>query len=99
MSDKYTVIWKGIYNLHINVKMWCIYRTRTGKRMGLGRRFTSDYGDVPVAVHNAQTAQLEAVENKRGYAYALRNALRYRKTKNEKIAKSKMKEFKNDSTF
>lgn len=39
--------------------------------------FVNDYGDIPVARYNYQTGKWEAVENKRGWAYAARNRQMY----------------------
>ena len=39
------------------------------------------FGDLPQGVFNEQTSKWEETENPRGFAYALRNAMRYRKNK------------------
>lgn len=41
--------------------------------------FVWDDGDLPVARLNDVTGKLEAVDNRRGNAYAYRRALKYRK--------------------
>jgi len=56
-----------------------------------GRSYNSfilDYGDVPGIRLNVITGKGEAVVNNRGYAYACRNRLRYRK--NKKLKKNKI---------
>ena len=52
------------------------------------RSFCTNFGDIPVCHVNEQTNVCEAVVNPRGNAYALRNQLRYRSSKKEKLFKS-----------
>ena len=48
----------------------------------------TNFGDVPVCNVNEQTKVWEDVVNPRGNAYALRNQLKYRSSKKEKLYKS-----------
>ena len=52
------------------------YFKRMGKRLSGG--FTADNGEIPVMRINPITRRVEEVENKRGNAYGLRNAKRFR---------------------
>ena len=73
-------------NIKINVKMLNQSRHSLYKRnKRLRRSFCTDYGDLPVYNVNEQTRVWEPVVNSRGVAYALRNQLRYRKSKKEKL--------------
>jgi hypothetical protein len=60
--------------VRIRTKCWHIHKI--GKRCH--RDFTSDYGDIPVARFNHQTGFWEHVVNRRGFAYAARNRMKYR---------------------
>lgn len=40
-----------------------------------------EYGDIPVAVYNDITKQFMPVVNNRGYGYACRKRMKYRKKK------------------
>ncbi|CAB4127410.1 hypothetical protein UFOVP84_173 [uncultured Caudovirales phage] len=73
----------------VNVKMTNQSRRSLHKRnKRLRRSFCFDFGDVPVCNVNEQTKVWEDVVNPRGNAYALRNQLKYRSSKKEKLYKS-----------
>jgi len=44
-----------------------------------------DCGDIPIATYNENTKKFEHVVNNRGYGYASRRNLKFRKTKQELI--------------
>lgn len=67
----------------------CIRKGQNGFKNRTG--FCMDEGDVPVAVLK-EGGQLMAVDNSRGNAYAHRNALRYRQTKQQKLAAQNKKD-------
>lgn len=46
-----------------------------------GRKYLAD---VPIFVFNTITNQIMTIDNKRGWAYAYRNAMRYRRNKKKK---------------
>ncbi len=59
----------------------CGHVIRKGRKYLNRTGFGTFLGDIPVARYNEVTGKMEPVENKRGMAYALRNALRNRKDK------------------
>lgn len=67
------VIWKDIPVLIKN-------KTMHIKKIGgkLFKSFIIEYGDIPVCTYNEISGQWEAVENKRGKAYAARKRQKYR---------------------
>ncbi len=42
--------------------------------------FTKDYGDIPIMRYNNITNNWESVDNHRGYGYAKRKDIKYRKS-------------------
>ena len=83
------VISRFVEGIIINRKMTNQNRRSLYKRnKRLRRSFCADFGDVPVCNVNEQTKVWEDVVNPRGNAYALRNQLRYRSSKKEKLYKS-----------
>jgi len=56
------------------------YRKRVRRKL-FKKSFCKEFGDIPVLYFNEKTNSNSVVDNRRGYAYALRNALRYKKAK------------------
>ena len=75
-------------NIVVKQKMWYQPGSSLRKRnKRLTRGFCEDYGDIPVCRLNDTTKTRENVVNNRGFAYALRNAQKYKKSKKEKMQK------------
>lgn len=70
------IIWKDV-PVRICYKCWHIHKINGT----VHRDFTKCYGDVPVAHFNEITKKMEPVVNNRGYGYAKRNDIKYRKRK------------------
>lgn len=83
------VIYQDIHSVRINWKIWHIHKI--GKRCH--RDFTKDCGDIPVARYNKVTRETEDVVNTRGYAYAKRNDIKYKKNKKDLINKIRIENF------
>lgn len=69
-------IYRDIYRFLIKTKGGHI--NRKGKRKA---GFHKYFGDIPIAVFNTITNKWEPCEITRGYAYALRNAHKYKRNR------------------
>jgi hypothetical protein len=76
MIDTHIAIWRDV-PVRILTKITHI-RKISGK---LYRRIIRDYGDLPTITINPITNNFESVVNNRGYAYAKRNDVQWRKGK------------------
>lgn len=71
--------------VRIKHKVWHIHKLtnqRKGKNAG-HRDFCNDLGDIPAGQINEITNKFEPCINNRGYGYAARNRLKYRKCRKE----------------
>lgn len=79
MEKNTLTIWIDIPTVKIKHKVWHIHKI--GKKSH--RDITKDCGDLPVGCINVITNKLEEVVNNRGYGYAARRRMKYRKSKKE----------------
>ena len=73
MNDN-VVIWR---DTPVLIKHKCIHIKKIGGKTH--NSFIIDYGDVPVGSINAITGKFEPCINHRGYGYAARKRMKYRK--------------------
>lgn len=81
------VFWRDV-PVKVRDKVWHIHKFG-GK---VHRNLCTGFGEIPVASFNEETNKLEPVVNSRGYGYAKRRDLKFRKTRRQKLEKLKKAE-------